>query len=66
MQGHLRRSRVEKVLNVVRGKGRSRPAQGWAGEMSLRVRIFLSCGLASNHASFASSPVFANICPKIS
>lgn len=61
MQGHLRRSRVEKVLNVVKGKGRSRPAQGWAGEMSLRFRLFLSCGLASG-PSFASSPVSANIC----
>jgi hypothetical protein len=32
MQGHLRRSRVEKVLNVVQ---------------RLRFRLFLSCGLAS-------------------
>jgi hypothetical protein len=33
MQGHLRRSRVEKVLNVVQ---------------RLRFRLFLSCGLASD------------------
>ena len=65
MQGHLRRSRVEKVLNVVKGKGRSRPAQGWAGEISLRFRLFLSCGLASGSASFASFPVPVNRCPKI-
>ncbi len=65
MLGHLRRSRVEKVPNVVRDKGRSRPAQGWAGEMSLRLRFFPACGLASDHASFASSPVSAHMCPKI-
>jgi hypothetical protein len=55
MRGHLRPSRVEKALNVVMGKGRSRPARGWASEISLRLRFFQACGLASDRASFASS-----------
>lgn len=65
MRDHLRRSRLEQILNIVRGKGRSRPAQGWAGEMSLRFRFFQACGLASDHASFASPGLSANMCPKI-
>jgi len=65
MRGHLLRSRAEKVLNVVEGKGRSRPARGWTGEILLRLRFFLACGLASAFASFASFPVPVNRCPKI-
>lgn len=45
MQGHLRRSRVEKVLNVVQ---------------RLRFRLFLPCGLASDPASFASLSAFVH------
>ncbi len=40
MRDHLRHSRLETILNVVRGKGRSRLAQAWKGEMSLRFRLF--------------------------
>jgi len=39
MQGHLRRSRLEKVLNVFQ---------------RIRLRLFRACGLASGLASFAS------------
>ena len=35
------RSRLASVLNVPRGKGRSWPAQGWAGEISVRLRGLL-------------------------
>jgi len=41
------RSRVGKVLNVALGEGRSWPAQGWAGEISLRLRLYLPYGLAN-------------------
>jgi hypothetical protein len=54
MHDHLQRSRLEKILNVVMGKGRSRPARGWADGISLHLRFFQACGLASDRASFAS------------
>lgn len=34
-------SRLASDLNVPRGKGRSWPAQGWAGEISVRLRGLL-------------------------
>ena len=40
IRGHLRRSRPEKILNVFQ---------------RIRFRFFQACGLASGHASFASS-----------
>jgi hypothetical protein len=41
-----RRSRVGQILNVAMGKSRSWPAQGGAGEIALRLRFCLACGLA--------------------
>lgn len=35
----------EKNPQRTEGKSRSWPAAGWAGEMSVRLRFFLPCGL---------------------
>ena len=40
------RSRRVRILNVPMGESQSWLAQGWAGELSVRLRFFLACGLA--------------------
>ena len=45
-KGPQRRSRVGKILNVPWGESRPWAAQGWAGEMEVLLRFFLTCGLA--------------------
>jgi hypothetical protein len=40
------RSRFAKILDVPRGRSQSLLAQGWVGEISVRLRFWPPCGLA--------------------
>jgi hypothetical protein len=44
------RSRLGKIIDVPSGKSRPWPVRGRAGEISVRLRFFLPCGLAREGA----------------